>query len=84
MLGSARKYAAEADVLEQVTFCQTDVGDLPDLFSVGEFDAVLCHNMIKFVEDGNALLDDLYTLLMHGGLLSILTISRNLKNLSTL
>ena len=75
MLGDARQRAAEAGVLEQVTFYQADVAELPNLFSAGEFDAILCHNMIKFVEDGYALLDDLYALLKPGGLLSITAVN---------
>lgn len=75
MLRDARQRAAEAGVLEQVTFCQVDVAKLVDLFSTGEFDAILCHNMIKFVKDGYTLLDDLYTLLKSGGLLSITAVN---------
>ena len=75
MLGDARQRAAEAGLLDQITFCQSDVAELPNLFSAWEFDAILCHNMIKFVEDGYALLDDLYTLLKPSGLLSITAVN---------
>lgn len=75
MLVDARQRAAELGVSEQVSFHQADVAELSGLFSPGEFDSILCHNMIKFVADGYALLDDLCALLKPGGLLSITAVN---------
>ncbi|MFC1996703.1 methyltransferase domain-containing protein [Chloroflexota bacterium] len=75
MLADARQRAAERGSVEQITFCQADVAELPTLFQAETFDAILCHNMIKFVMDGYALLDDLYGLLKPGGLLSITAVN---------
>jgi S-adenosylmethionine-dependent methyltransferase len=75
MLADAHQRAVDQDVLDRITFCQTDVAELPDLFSADSFDVVLCHNMIKFVDDGYALLVDLHTLLKPGGLLSITAVN---------
>ena len=75
MLEDARRRAEQNGVLEQISFCQADVVKLSSLFSAEEFDAILCHNMIKFVDDGYALLDDLYTLLKPKGLLSITAVN---------
>ncbi len=75
MLADARERAADLGVLDRVMFCQADVADLSKLFSLAEFDAILCHNMIKFVADGFDLLRDIYALLKPGGLLSITAVN---------
>jgi S-adenosylmethionine-dependent methyltransferase len=75
MLADARQRAAELGVLERINFCQADAAELPSLFQTETFDSILCHNMIKFVDDGYALLDDLYALLKPGGLLSITAVN---------
>jgi S-adenosylmethionine-dependent methyltransferase len=75
MLADARQRAAEGGLLEGISFCQADVAELTSLFPKDAFDAILCHNMIKFVDDGYALLDDLYTLLKPRGLLSVTAVN---------
>ena len=75
MLADARRRASEEGILDHISFCQADVAELPRIFSTEMFDAILCHNMIKFVRDGYALLDDLYGLLKPGGLLSITAVN---------
>ncbi len=75
MLADARQRAADLGILDRVVFLQADVAELPDLFSPGQFDAILCHNMIKFVNDGYALLDDLFTLLKSSGVLSLTAVN---------
>lgn len=75
MLADAHKRAVDLRVVDQLTLIQADVTNLPNLFLSGEFDAILCHNMIKFVADGFKLLDDLYTLLKPGGMLSVMAVN---------
>jgi S-adenosylmethionine-dependent methyltransferase len=75
MLADARQRAEDRGVLNQVAFLETDVAELADHFSADQFDAILCHNMIKFVDDGYALLDDLSALLKPGGILSITAVN---------
>jgi S-adenosylmethionine-dependent methyltransferase len=75
MLADARKRAINMGVLDQVTFYQADVVEIPNLFLDDQFDAILCHNMIKFVDDGYTLLDKLSVLLKHDGLLSITAVN---------
>ena len=71
MLADAQQQATELGVSDQVTLIQADVTELTNLFAEAQFDAILCHNMIKFVDDGYQLLDDLSTYLKPDGLLSI-------------
>jgi S-adenosylmethionine-dependent methyltransferase len=75
MLSDARQRATELGVTNQVAFLQADVATLSEHFVAGEFDAILCHNMIKFVDDGYALLDDMSTLLKAGGILSVTAVN---------
>jgi S-adenosylmethionine-dependent methyltransferase len=75
MLDDARQRAVDLGVADQVSFHQADVAELTNLFPPAEFDAILCHNMIKFVADGFALLRDAYALLKPGGLLSITAVN---------
>jgi S-adenosylmethionine-dependent methyltransferase len=75
MLADARQRAAQEGVSGRISFCQADVAELPGLFSANTFDAILCHNMIKFVDDAYALLDGLYALLKPGGLLSVTAVN---------
>jgi S-adenosylmethionine-dependent methyltransferase len=75
MLADARQRASKLGVRDQVTFVHADVTELSSLFQSSEFDAILCHNMIKFVADGLGLLDDLYALLKPGGLLSVTAVN---------
>jgi len=75
MLADAQNQATELGVVDQVTLIRADVNELPNLFAEAQFDAILCHNMIKFVDDGYQLLDDLAVLLKLGGLLSIMAVN---------
>jgi S-adenosylmethionine-dependent methyltransferase len=75
MLADAQQQATELGVSDQVTLIQTDVTELTNLFAKAHFDAILCHNMIKFVDDGYQLLDDLSTYLKPDGLLSITAVN---------
>jgi len=75
MLTDARHRAADLGFANQVTFIQADVAELSSLFSPATFDAILCHNMIKFVEDGYAFLSNLYALIKLGGLLSVTAVN---------
>jgi len=75
MLADAQQRAAEKGLSEGISFYQADVAELSALFTAQIFDVILCHNMIKFVDDGYALLDDLFALLKPSGLLSITAVN---------
>ena len=76
MLADAARQAAAARVEDRVTLQQGDVREVARLFQPGQFDLVLCHNVIQYVEDAPALLKDLAGLLRAGGLISIVSINR--------
>jgi S-adenosylmethionine-dependent methyltransferase len=75
MLADARKRATENDLTDQITFHQVDIAELTSVFTDSRFNVILCHNMIKFVADGYALLRDLHAILKPGGWLSITAVN---------
>ena len=75
MLTDARKCAAEIGVADKISLHQADVAELVGLFADSHFDVILCHNMIKFVDDSFALLRDLCDMLKQDGWLSITAIN---------
>jgi S-adenosylmethionine-dependent methyltransferase len=70
MLAEARHAAALSQAQEQVTVHQADLRDVLHLFPGVQFDMVLCHNVIQYLEDGLALLNREAPLQMVGTLLS--------------
>jgi S-adenosylmethionine-dependent methyltransferase len=76
MLSEARLAAEQQGVAERLKFYQTGPEALPDLPREQPFDLILCHMMIEFVPDAQALLRNACTLLSAGGLLSIVDTNR--------
>lgn len=51
MLDKAKRAAQEAGVTERIAVQHGDVSQVEKLFGVGDFDLVLCHNVLEFVDD---------------------------------
>ena len=77
MLDLARSAAREAGVAESIDLRLGDAGQIAKLFEAGSFDAILCHNVLEFVDDPGAVLGDVARM-MRGpsAILSILVRSR--------
>ena len=56
MLDLANRAAREAGVAAKVALRHGDAAELANLFSTGSFDLILCHNVLEFVEDPDAML----------------------------
>jgi SAM-dependent methyltransferase len=54
MLEMAKRAAEEADLEEKITLKLGDAVQVANLFPAGSFDIVLCHNLLEYVEDPNA------------------------------
>jgi S-adenosylmethionine-dependent methyltransferase len=54
MLDFAKRAAQEAGVADKIVLQHSDVARLPNLFSAGSFDVVLCHNILEYVDDPSA------------------------------
>lgn len=73
MLDDARANAALAGVTDRVTTHAVDLHGLDRIFDAGQFDIVLCHNVIQFVDNTRPLLEKLARVLKPGGFLSLVT-----------
>jgi S-adenosylmethionine-dependent methyltransferase len=76
MLAEAERHAETAGVLDRVALHFGDVREVPRLFPDPQFDLVLCHNVIQYVDDLPGLLQELVAALKPDGLISIVSINR--------
>jgi S-adenosylmethionine-dependent methyltransferase len=76
MLARAERAAALTQTQEQITLHQTDLCKLHDIFPGPQFDLVLCHNVLQYMDDVLSLLRDLVACLKSGGLISVVGINR--------
>jgi S-adenosylmethionine-dependent methyltransferase len=73
MLELAERAAREAQVSQSVELRHGDADQLLDLFDAASFDVILCHNVLEFVEDPNAVLRTVACVLRgSSGIVSIL------------
>jgi len=56
MLDIAKRAAREAGVDGKITVIHGDAAQVANLFPEGSFDVVLCHNVLEYVDDPNAVL----------------------------
>jgi S-adenosylmethionine-dependent methyltransferase len=56
MLALAQRAAQEAGIAEKVVVKLGDVEQVKDLFAAGSFDVILCHNLLEYVDDPDAVL----------------------------
>jgi len=77
MLEQAAHRAAEAGLGQRIHIHSADLTALPSLFRGVQFDVVLCHHVVQYVEDARSLLESLVALLKPGGILSLVTINRH-------
>lgn len=73
MLNDARANAALAGVTDRLNTHALDLFGLGKNFAENEFDIILCHNVIQFVDEARTLLETLLRLLKPGGFLSLVS-----------
>lgn len=56
MLDLAKRTIAEAEVRDKITLKQGDAAHLTDILPAKSFDIVLCHNLLEYVDDPEAVL----------------------------
>lgn len=77
MLDIAQRAALEAGVGGQITPKYGDVSRLRNLFNLGSFDVILCHNILEYVDDPGSVLSDAARLLRNSSaILSVLVRSQ--------
>ncbi|KQX11235.1 methyltransferase [Streptomyces sp. Root431] len=77
MLAAAAERAVAAGLSERVTRVRADVTALPADLAAGEFDVVLCHNLLQYVDDVPSTLAVALAPLKDGGLFSLMAINRH-------
>jgi S-adenosylmethionine-dependent methyltransferase len=75
MLRGAHDLAAKAGVADRVTIVESDVADLAEHVSDGDYDLVICHNLLPYVEDITSTLATCIAPLRPGGLLSVIAVN---------
>lgn len=73
MLNDARANAALAGVTHRVDTHAMDIHALDRKFPANLFDLVLCHNLIQFVDDLQAVLESIVGMIKPDGMLSLIT-----------
>src|SRR5713226_1434760 len=56
MLDIAKRAAREAGVTEKIALKHGDAAQVANLFPMGSFDIVLCHNILEYVDDPSSVL----------------------------
>ena len=76
MLGIARASIGETHVQGRVALHHANILDIPKLFADGAFDVVLCHNVMQYVGDPDAVLTAISQTLKRGGVFSLISMNR--------
>ncbi|MEU5647535.1 class I SAM-dependent methyltransferase [Streptomyces milbemycinicus] len=77
MLAAATERAVAGGVTELINCVEADATDLPRDLANGEFDVVLCHNLLQYMDDVPATLASALSPLKPGGLISVMAINRH-------
>jgi S-adenosylmethionine-dependent methyltransferase len=76
MLRIARKEAEASGVVERVSFCHADAGQLRELFGPESLDVVVCHNVLEYLADADAIVCAIGYVLRKDGMVSLLVRNR--------
>lgn len=76
MLENARINAERVGAQANVSLHVADLSEIPALFPPACFDVVLCHNVLQYSDDLEALLSRVISPLKSGGIVSILSVNR--------
>ena len=76
MLADAQQEAAKANVRERITVHLSNINNIHELFPNTQFDLILCHNVLQYIDDIPATFKNLSKLLKPEGVISIVSINR--------
>jgi len=76
MLRIARQHAEDCGVIQRISFCHADTGQLRELFAAESFDVVACHNLLEYSEDPSTTVRDIAHVLRKDGVFSLLVRNR--------
>jgi S-adenosylmethionine-dependent methyltransferase len=76
MLADLQERAQQENIAKHITTHLADVNQIPALFPGLQFDLILCHNLLQYIDNVPHLLGDLAKLLKPDGVISIVSINR--------
>ncbi|MCB8948228.1 MAG: methyltransferase domain-containing protein [Ardenticatenaceae bacterium] len=79
MVAQGQKLAAQEQVSDQISF---QVGDATQFVADEQFDIILCHNLLQYVEDVTAVLKNIYHSLRPGGIFSFIITNPHTETLA--
>ncbi|KOT64383.1 methyltransferase [Streptomyces rimosus subsp. rimosus] len=77
MLTAAGERADACGLAERITCVQADVQALPAYLAAGEFDVVLCHSLLQYMDEVRPVLATALAALRAGGLFSVMALNRH-------
>ncbi|WTJ88243.1 class I SAM-dependent methyltransferase [Streptomyces sp. NBC_01538] len=83
IVAAATERAVAGGVTELINCVEADGTDLPRDLANGEFDVVLCHNLLQYMDDVPGTLASALSPLKAGGLISVMAINRHSAPLSS-
>lgn len=79
MVTQGQRLAAQEQISDQITF---QIGDATQFVAKEEFDIILCHNLLQYVEDVTAVLKNIYQSLRPGGVFSLMITNPHTETLA--
>jgi len=76
MLGIARKEAEACGIGARISFLHEEASRLPELFTAESFDLVVCHNLLEYVADPDAIVAKIAHVLRNEAVVSVLVRNR--------
>lgn len=76
MLADARNQAKQVNAQERVATHLADIRNISNLFPHSQFDLILCHNVLQYMDDVPMLVKALSDLLKPDGIISVVSINR--------
>lgn len=76
MLADAQNQALQVNAQARVATHLADVRNISNLFPPSQYDLILCHNVLQYMDDVPALMNALAGLLKPDGILSVVSINR--------
>ncbi|NLU72765.1 class I SAM-dependent methyltransferase [Streptomyces sp. HNM0575] len=77
MLAAARERAGQDGTEARLDTVEADVFDLPGAVTGSRYDAVLCHNLLQYVDDPAPVVRSAVSLVRRGGVVSVMAINRH-------
>lgn len=76
MLADVHNRVVQENIQGWITTHQADINNIPDLFPDSQFDLILCHNVLQYLDDVSTLFHNFSKLLKPDGIISIVSINR--------